>query len=76
MVTNKERWQVNYDLLLKYVLENGQLPDKNKIEARSLLNWWKYNRKRLKQGKLTNEQILLLDKLSSLRVVKKTSFIQ
>lgn len=51
-MTNEERWMEHYSLLKKYVSEHGHLPDKKKVENRGLLNWWKYNKKRAKQGLL------------------------
>lgn len=51
-MTNEERWMEHYCLLKKYVSEHGHLPDKKKVENRGLLNWWKYNKKRAKQGLL------------------------
>lgn len=47
-----EAWQDNYDALCAYVKVHRQFPDKKKEESRGLLNWWKYNKKRIKQGKL------------------------
>ena len=43
-----EAWQDNYDALCAYVKEHHQFPDKKKEESRGLLNWWKYNKKRMK----------------------------
>ena len=51
--TNEQRWQENYDQLKAYVLEHHQLPNKKKAENRGLLNWWKYNQRLIRQGKLS-----------------------
>lgn len=68
MVTrNEQRWQENYELLKAYIVEHHHLPDKKKVENRGLLNWWKYNQKMKKQGKLTSERIKLLTDLSNMR---------
>ena len=45
-------WRENYEALRRYVLERGHLPDKHVVENRALLNWAKYNRKKIKAGTL------------------------
>ena len=47
---NDLKWEENYQLLKAYIIEHKHLPDKKKIENRGLLNWWKYNKKRIKMG--------------------------
>lgn len=42
MTKNEKKWAENYELLKEYIAEHRQLPDKKKVEHRSLLNWWKY----------------------------------
>ncbi len=64
---NAERWLVNYGLLKDYILEHHFLPDKKKVENRGLLNWWKYNKRLMKQGKLDADRIKMLEDLSRLR---------
>lgn len=64
---NTERWYENYELLKRYVGANGHLPDKKKVENRGLLNWWKYNKKLIKQGRLDAERTRLLEALSNMR---------
>lgn len=67
-MTNEERWMEHYSLLKKYVSEHGHLPDKKKVENRGLLNWWKYNKKRAKQGLLPPDRLALLKTLSEMRL--------
>ena len=67
-MTNEERWMEHYGLLKKYVSEHGHLPDKKKVENRGLLNWWKYNKKRVKQGLMPPERLTLLKTLSDMRL--------
>lgn len=43
------------------------LPDKKKVENRGLLNWWKYNKKCGKLGKLSEERADMLQILSDMR---------
>lgn len=64
---NEEKWHNHYNELRQYILSNGHLPDKKKIENRALLNWWKYNKKCIKQGKLDTDKIQLLQELSNMR---------
>ena len=68
---NEQKWQVNYVQLKEYILEHHQLPDKKKIENRGVLNWWKYNKKLIKSGKLDAERIALLEALSNMRLKKE-----
>lgn len=67
----EENWQKNYDALRAFVAEHHQLPDKHKIEDRGLLNWWKYNIKKMKRGELSEEKKTMLCLLSDMRKVKK-----
>ena len=68
MVSVKERkWMAKYQELKLYILAHGHLPDKKKVENRGLLNWWKYNKKCVKQGKLDADKVALLRTLSDMR---------
>ena len=58
MTKNEKKWAENYELLKEYIAEHRQLPDKKKVEHRSLLNWWKYNRKLLTSS-LRHPKILI-----------------
>lgn len=62
-----EQWYNNYALLKAFIEETGHLPNKKKVENRGLLNWWKYNKKLIKAGKLDAERMQLLDELSHMR---------
>ncbi len=64
---NEQKWQENYAQLKRYIEEHRHLPDKKKVEYRGLLNWWKYNKKLIKQGKLDMECMVLLQELSNMR---------
>lgn len=67
MATNNEqKWQENYAQLKRYIEEHRHLPDKKKVEFRGLLNWWKYNKKLIKQGKLDPDRMMLLQELSEM----------
>lgn len=62
-----EHWYENYELLKAFIEETGHLPNKKKVENRGLLNWWKYNKKLIKAGKLDVERVRLLEDLSNMR---------
>lgn len=67
----EETWNKKYQALKAYVEEYKQFPDKKKVENRALLNWWKYNKKRMKQGVMTEDKQALLLELSNMRTVHK-----
>jgi len=60
-------WWRNYEALRRYVLERGHLPDKHVVENRALLNWAKYNRKKIKAGTLDADKVQLFEELLALR---------
>ena len=68
---NEMRWLENYEQLKLFIQEHGHLPNKKKVENRGLLNWWKYNNKRMKQGALDAEKVRLLTELSNMRDIKQ-----
>lgn len=67
---NETKWLAKYLQLKEYVEHHHQLPDKKKVENRGLLNWWKYNKKLAKQGKLSEEKLRMLQDLSDSRIIK------
>ena len=67
----EETWNKNYQALKAYVEEHKQFQDKKKVENRALQNWWKYNKKRMKQGAMTEDKQTLLLELSNMRTVHK-----
>lgn len=67
---NEEKRLSHYKALHCYLEANHQLPDKKKVENRGLLNWWKYNKRLLKTGRLTEERLELLRQLNALRYNK------
>lgn len=58
------KWLAHYNELRIYLEEHHQLPDKKRTENRALLNWWKYNKKLFKAGRLTEERLKLLHQLN------------
>lgn len=69
--SNEQKWQEKYSALKDYISLHHQLPDKKKVENRGLLNWWKYNKKMAKSGKLSEERARLLQELSDMRIIKQ-----
>lgn len=76
MNTREQNWLNGYEALKHYIEEHKQLPDKKKVENRGLLNWWKYNKKRMKQGVLDAEKVRLLTELSNMRDIKQQNIQQ
>ncbi len=62
-------WNTRYAELKAYIEKFGQLPDNHRVDNRALLNWWKYNRRLLKKGKLDEERMLLITNLGNMRKV-------
>ena len=62
-MSNDEKWARNYLMLHEYVKEHGHFPDKHN----KLLNWVKYQRKRIKAGRMPEQQSLLFQKLCDQR---------
>lgn len=66
-MTHEESWYKNFELLKEYIGEHHHLPDKKKVENRGLLNWAKYQRKRIKAGALDEEKTRLFLELMDSR---------
>lgn len=63
----EQNWLDNYEQLKAFIQERHHLPNKNRVENRGLLNWWKYNRKLIRQGKLNEEHVRMLEQLGQMR---------
>lgn len=50
-----------------YILKRGHVPDKHVVENRGLLSWAKYQRKKIKEGTLGEEQQELFESLLATR---------
>ena len=62
-MTNDEKWVKNYLILQEYVRRHGHFPDKHN----KLLNWVKYQRKRIKAGRMSESQLKLFIELCAQR---------
>lgn len=69
---NEEIWLTNYEALKAYIDEHHHLPDKHKIENRSLLNFSKYTRKKIKEGALNEDKRLMFEELLATRSTEHT----
>ena len=67
------KWQENYEQLKDYVVKYRHLPNKKKVENRGLLNWWKYNKKLVRLGKMDMDRVSLLEELNKMRDVVSVS---
>lgn len=65
---NEDNWLAKYNALREHVETHGHLTDRHT----QLNHWWKYQKKRRKEGKLTEEQEKLLDELMGLRTHEHT----
>lgn len=51
-----ERWQRQYELLMEFMTTRRRRPSKHRIEEHLMLNWVKYNKKRMAKGELTPDR--------------------
>lgn len=72
MGKNEERWMANYEALKAYIDEHHHLPDKHKVENRSLLNFSKYTRKKIKEGTLDENERAMFEALLATRSTEHT----
>lgn len=50
--SQEDRWEQNLATVKQFIEEHKSLPSKYRIEEHRMLNWIKYNRKLIAQGKL------------------------
>lgn len=72
MAKNEENWFSNYEALKAYIQERGHLPDKHVVENRALLSWAKYQRKKIKEGKLDADKTQMFNELMGMRSTEHT----
>ena len=74
---NEEKWMANYEALKAYIDEHHHLPPKNApLGAKYLLNWMKYQRKRMKTGQMDKSQMEMLESLLGSRSTEHTGGIR
>lgn len=68
MSKNDNKWVVRYEQLKAYIEDHHHLPAKDSsLNAKYLLNWVKYQRKRIKAETMPEEQKVLLEALLATR---------
>ena len=55
-ISQETRWEQNFAAVKRFIKKNKCLPSKYRVEEHRLLNWLKYNRKLVAQGKLSPER--------------------
>lgn len=56
IMTQEERWQANYEEVLRFLNENHRNLSKYDLNERRLHTWMKHNRKQMNAGKLKEER--------------------
>ena len=68
VVPVRERmWLARFAKMEAYINEHHHLPDKKKKDHMDLVNWWKYNVRLAKRGKLSEARLQKLKALSESR---------
>ena len=69
---NDCNWYQNYEALKAYIQERGYLPDKHVVENRALLSWAKYQKRKIKEGTLDEEKLMMFEALLATRLTEHT----
>ena len=64
--SHEERWEQNLAAVKQFIEENRCIPSKHRVGEHRLLNWLKYNRKMIAQGKLSPERQKKFEQLQAL----------
>ena len=65
-------WYRNYEVLKAYIFQRGHLPDKHVVENRALLSWAKYQKRKIKEGTLDEEKLMMFEALLATRSTEHT----
>lgn len=72
-MTNEERWYQNFECLKAYIAEHGHLPSKSpELGVKWMLNWAKYQRRKIKDGTLDDEKKVMFEELMAARSAAHT----
>ena len=78
-ISQEARWEQNYAAIQQFIEKNKCLPSKHRVEEHKMLNWLKYNKKLIGQGKLSPERQekleLLLTGASGYRKLNQYSYV-
>ena len=56
-MTQDERWQAQYDLMMAFMKENHRRPSKHRLEEHDMLNWYKHTKKMIARGDYPADRI-------------------
>ena len=56
-MTQDEKWQVKYNVVMEFIKTNKRNPSKHRLEEHDMLNWVKANRKLVNAGKMKAERV-------------------
>ena len=65
-MTQEERWNIRYQEVKNFILENKRNPSKYAPEERNMYNYLKHTRKQMNQGLLKPERVEEFKKLQEL----------
>lgn len=57
VMTQEERWMIQYNEVKSFIEINHRNPSKHRIEEHDMLNWLKANRKVMNKGEMKKERI-------------------
>lgn len=55
-MNREDKWLDCYEEIVAFVKENHRGPSRHRVEEHQMLNWMKYNRKRLNSGKFSENE--------------------
>ncbi|MGN0070028.1 MAG: helicase associated domain-containing protein [Prevotella sp.] len=58
-----DTWNENYEQLWLFVSQNHRGPSRHRLEEHRMLNWLKFNRKKLNKNELSDERKQKLEQL-------------
>lgn len=58
-----DKWSAHYQEVMEFMDRKRRRPSKNFPEDRNMLNWIKYNKKRMSSGKMEEERRQLFEEL-------------
>ena len=62
-MTQDELWELNYHEYLNFMMEQKRRPSKHRLEEHKMLNWLKFQKKQLAQGKMNSQRIKKFNQL-------------
>ena len=57
IMTQDERWQVQYDQMMAFMEEKHRRPSKHRLEEHGILNWYKHTKKMIARGDYSADRI-------------------